>query len=416
MSTGTKTARRAVLRWLVMPAVLISLAAGLGSVVPVPQAAADAARMTGSPGSPTVPAASATTNTATIGVGANPIGVGVDPSAHTVYVANTENDTVSVINEATNTVTATIGAVVYPDGVGVDPATHTVYVANAAAGSSTVSVINEATNTVTATINVGAGSEPENVGVDPSTHTVYVTSAGSNTVSVINGATNTVTATINVANFPVGVGVDPSTHTVYVTNTGSNTVSVFTPAIITGAPAFTSGSAATAHSGVAFTFTVTATGDPAPTITKTGVLPSGVKFTDDGDGTATISGTPRKAVAGVYPLTLTARNTNGTATQAFTLTVTWVPAIRRIRTARARVGVALRLTIRATGYPAPALAESGPLPGGLSFTDNGNGTAAIRGTPAPDSDGRYPITITATNASGTATGHVTIIVTQRRRR
>ena len=48
MPAGTMTARRAVLRWLVMPAVLISLAAGLGSVVPAPHAVADAASMTGS--------------------------------------------------------------------------------------------------------------------------------------------------------------------------------------------------------------------------------------------------------------------------------------------------------------------------------------------------------------------------------
>ena len=44
MPAGTMTARRAVLRWLVMPAVLISLAAGLGSVLPAPHAVADAAR------------------------------------------------------------------------------------------------------------------------------------------------------------------------------------------------------------------------------------------------------------------------------------------------------------------------------------------------------------------------------------
>jgi PKD repeat protein len=122
------------------------------------------------------------------------------------------------------------------------------------------------------------------------------------------------------------------------------------------------------------------------------------------------------APAGVYPLTLTAQNKNGTATQAFTLTVTRAPAIRKIRTTRGRVGTALHLTIRATGYPPPALAESGPLPRGLTFTDQGNGTAVIAGTPAIGSSGRYLITITATNAAGTATRRLTIVVSQRRRR
>ena len=78
------------------------------------------------------------------------------------------------------------------------------------------------------------------------------------------------------------------------------------------------------------------------------------------------------------------------------------------------MGAALRLTIQATGYPAPALAESGPLPGGLTFTDNGNGTATITGTPAAGSGGRYPVTITATNTAGTATRHFKITVSQRR--
>ena len=167
--------------------------------------------------------------------------------------------------------------------------------------------------------------------------------------------------------------------------------------------------------GAAFTFTVTTTGSPAPTITAAGRLPSGVRFTDDKDGTATISGTPRNAAAGKYQLTLTAGNKYGTATQAFTLTVTRAPAIQKIRTVRTRVGAALRLTVRATGYPAPALAESGPLPGGLTFTDKGDGTATIAGILAADSGGGcYPVTITATNTVGTATRHFKIVVSRRR--
>lgn len=117
----------------------------------------------------------------------------------------------------------------------------------------------------------------------------------------------------------------------------------------------------------------------------------------------------------MYPLTLTAKNKYGTVTQAFTLTVTRAPAIQKIPTVTTRVGAALRLAIRATGYPAPALTESGPLPGGLTFTDNGNGTATLTGTPAGGSGGRYPVTITATNTEGTATQHFTIVVSQRRR-
>jgi len=78
------------------------------------------------------------------------------------------------------------------------------------------------------------------------------------------------------------------------------------------------------------------------------------------------------------------------------------------------VGAALHRIIRAAGYPAPALAESGLLPRGVTFTD-GDGTAVIAGTPATGSRGRYRVIITTTNASGTATRHFKITVRRRRR-
>ena len=155
--------------------------------------------------------------------------------------------------------------------------------------------------------------------------------------------------------------------------------------------------------GWAFSFTVTTSGSPPPRISKVGRLPAGVTFIRHSDGTATIAGTPHPCVAGVYPLTLTAKNRYGIATQSFTLTVTRAPFIRDIHIIRAREGVPLKRVIRTVGYPAPALTESGRLPTGLSFSDNGNGNAFITGTPTTGSRGLYRLSITATNASGTAT-------------
>jgi YVTN family beta-propeller protein len=79
--------------------------------------------------------------------------------------------------------------------VAVDPGSHTVYVANLNDG--TVSVIDASTRTVTATVPVG--STPNEVAVDPGTHTVYVNNDGDGTVSVIDASTRTVTATVHVA-------------------------------------------------------------------------------------------------------------------------------------------------------------------------------------------------------------------------
>jgi len=109
----------------------------------------------------------------------------------------------------------------------VDPSTHTVYVANSS--NPYVSVIDGATNTVTDTIGAGGGNY--GVGVDPSTQTVYVTDTFSNTELVIDEATNTITATIGGGRNPLALGVDPSTHAVYVANSQDGTVSVITPPV-----------------------------------------------------------------------------------------------------------------------------------------------------------------------------------------
>jgi hypothetical protein len=73
------------------------------------------------------------------------------------------------------------------------------------------------------------------------------------------------------------------------------------------------------------TFTVIATGSPAPTLSETGTLPSGVTF----DAlTGVLSGTPATGTGGTvsmsYPIQFTATNGVGApAVQNFTLTVAY---------------------------------------------------------------------------------------------
>ena len=80
---------------------------------------------------------------------------------------------------------------------------------------------------------------------------------------------------------------------------------------------FTNGSPPTAQPGVPYTFTFTASGDPAPTFSVSGTLPPGLSFAS---ATGVLSGTP--TAGGSYPLTVTASNGVGTdAVYEFTLVV-----------------------------------------------------------------------------------------------
>jgi HAMP domain-containing protein len=163
-------------------------------------------------------------------------------------------------------------------------------------------------------------------------------------------------------------------------------------------PAITSASSTTFVVGVPETFTVQTTGAPTPALSETGALPSGVSFTDNGNGTATLAGTPAAGTAGSYPITITASNGDlPNATQSFTLTVDQVPAITSAASTTSVVGVAKTFTVQSTGIPTPSITETGALPSGMSFTDNGNGTATLAGTPASGSAGTYVLSITASN-------------------
>ena len=134
-----------------------------------------------------------------------------------------------------------------------------------------------------------------------------------------------------------------------------------------------------------------------------GRLPPGVTFAGGRDGTAALAGTPSHGAAGKYPLAFTANSTAGTATQAFTLTVTRPPALARIPATAGTVNTALNIPLTAVGYPVPVLTKLGPHPAGVGFTDHRDGTGAISGTPFRGSGGRYLITVFAESTSGTAT-------------
>jgi hypothetical protein len=191
--------------------------------------------------------------------------------------------------------------------------------------------------------------------------------------------------------------------------TGNSTVTVSSAV---QPPAITSANHATFITGATSTFTVTTTGSPIPSLTRTGALPSGVTFVDSGNGTGTLSGTPAAGTYGTYTISFRAHNSAPPdATQTFTLTVNAAPAITSANNTSFATGASGSFTVTTTGLPIPSLTKTGSLPTGVSFIDNGNGTGTLAGTPAAGSDGTYDIVFKAHNAaSPDATQNFTLTV------
>ncbi|HXN39571.1 MAG TPA: putative Ig domain-containing protein [Solirubrobacteraceae bacterium] len=182
---------------------------------------------------------------------------------------------------------------------------------------------------------------------------------------------------------PTQTGTFPISFTA--TNSAGFSVQSFT-LTVNSKPAISSASKTTFTEGTAGSFPVTASGFPSPTITATGTLPTGVTFSG-----GVLSGTPTQG--GVYPITFTATNSAGAASQSFTLTVDAAPVITSANKATFAQGVASTFTVTATGTPVPGIVEWGNLPAGVSFTGS-----ALVGTPTQQ--GTFQITFTASNGVG----------------
>jgi DNA-binding beta-propeller fold protein YncE len=179
--------------------------------------------------------------------GSGPFSIGIDDATHTVYVADSHTDTVSVFNAGTCNAADTTGCGTPatakvgdgPAGIAVDPATDTVYVTNSGPGMDgsghTVSVINGATCNAGNTS--GCSQTPATVHVGHFAFGAAFDAGTPGTVSVIDGATCNAavttgcgqpppTVTVGNGNVVAGLAVDQPTDTIYAVNTIDNTVSV----------------------------------------------------------------------------------------------------------------------------------------------------------------------------------------------
>jgi hypothetical protein len=254
---------------------------------------------------------------------------------------------------------------------------------------------------VTATGGTGQSTVSWTAPADPGTSTITgytVTATPTGAGSTVSQTFNSTATTETLTGLTNGSSYNLSVAAVSTVGTGPSTNASNNPIAIGVAPSVTSVASTTFAEGSAGSFTVTTTGIPTPTVSESGPLPSGVTFTNNGDGTATLAGTPTTGSNGVYPLTINAANgVSPAASQSFTLTVDGPPVITSADSTTFTEGSNGNFTVTTTGTPTPGLSETGLLPSGVSFVDNGNGTATLSGTPAVGTQGTYPITIGATN-------------------
>ncbi|KRB72789.1 hypothetical protein ASE01_22365 [Nocardioides sp. Root190] len=147
--------------------------------------------------------------------------------------------------------------------------------------------------------------------------------------------------------------------------------------------------------------TVTTTGSPRPSLSATN-LPSGLTFSDNGDGTGTLAGTPAVGTGGVRVVTVTATNEAGSGTTQIEVEIVEAPRLSGPTSSTYTVGTpgGPDVFTQVGGHPVATLSRAGLLPGGVGFTDNGNGTGTVAGTPAPASGGTYDITVKGSNGTG----------------
>lgn len=159
---------------------------------------------------------------ATLPVPSGPRAFGHDPDQGRVFCANYYANNLSVIDARTDRVVAMVQSGKGPRDLVYSPASRKVYCANETTND--VTVVDGETLAVVATVPVQ--STPRVLCYNPTNNTVYCANSASASVTVIDATTDHVIATVKVGNVPKGIVHDPKHGKLYVSNYGSDTVTV----------------------------------------------------------------------------------------------------------------------------------------------------------------------------------------------
>jgi YVTN family beta-propeller protein len=176
----------------------------------------------------------------TVGVGQKPEGVAVSPDGKYVWVTNRNDDTISILDRATDQVLVTVplgkkggsststysGEAEKPVDIGFAPDGSRAYVtarnSNDLLVLDTAKALTDPANAVIATVPVG--NKPVALAVAPSGKVIYVVNRSGNSLSVVDATALNVLTTIPVGSEPEGVAVTSDGTKAYVTSSKTNEV------------------------------------------------------------------------------------------------------------------------------------------------------------------------------------------------
>jgi len=321
-----------------------------------------------------------------------PSGVAVD-GAGDVFIADTGNSRVVEVPYLGNgtygaQITVPASGLSLPYGVAVDEAGDVFIADSNISGVVEVPYLGNGTYGTQTTVGSGL-SNPNAVAVDGAGD-VFI---ADNTANLVVEVNRSQPPSLTFASTPVGQTSSDSPQSVTIQNIGNQPLDAVSPGLVVTGPDF---------------IQVAGTGTPDD-CTSTFALTPGETCN------LSISFTPQTVG---NPLTSTAvfsdnaLNASPSASQSIALQGVGsgsAPAIVSASSTAFTLGAASSFTVTTTGFPTPSLSESGALPIGVSFQDNGNGTGTLGGIPTQA--GSFSIAFTANNGvSPNATQSFTLTV------
>jgi len=176
-------------------------------------------------------------------------------------------------------------------------------------------------------------------------------------------------------------------------------------------PIFTSSPVSSSTENIAYSYSITATDGDSDPITISGTtIPTWLTLTDNGSGSATLSGTPATSNIGTHSVILSATDGTDNTSQSFSIVVSEAaggnnaPLFSSTAVTSAIELQAYTYNITASDSDGDNLTISGTtIPAWLTLTDNGDRTAMLTGTPASSDIGTHVVLLNVNDGTESTT-------------